>query len=67
MLPTSRAKNVSLPEWTCQPSAVRLAELRQLLEPGTLLLSYVLAEERSFLFLVSRDRLSSYVLPGRRR
>ncbi|MCP4658088.1 MAG: tetratricopeptide repeat protein, partial [bacterium] len=50
-----------------QPSPVRLAELRQLLEPGTLLLSYVLAEERSFLFLVSRDRLSSYVLPGRRR
>ena len=50
-----------------QPSPVRLDEVQQLLEPDTLLLSYVLAEERSFLFLVSRERLTSYVLPGRGR
>lgn len=49
-----------------QPSPVRLREVRELLGTDTLLLSYVLGEERSFLFAVSRDGIESHVLPERR-
>ncbi len=49
-----------------QPSPVRLEEVQELLAADTLLLSYVLGEERSFLFAVSREGIESHVLPGRR-
>jgi len=49
-----------------RPSPVRLAEMQELLASDTLLLSYVLGEERSFLFVVSRKGIESHVLPRRR-
>jgi CHAT domain-containing protein/tetratricopeptide (TPR) repeat protein len=48
-----------------RPSPVRLAEVQELLAPDMLLLSYVLGEERSFLFVVSRRGIESHVLPPR--
>ncbi len=45
---------------------ISLKEIRNLLlDQNTLLLSYALGEHRSFLWLVSRDAVSSHVLPGR--
>ena len=49
-----------------QPSPVRLEEIRELLTSDTLLLSYVLGEERSYLFVVSREGIESHLLPQRR-
>ncbi len=50
-----------------QPSPVRLAQVQQLLAPDTLLLSYVLGEQRGFLFVVSPEGIESHLLPARRR
>jgi CHAT domain-containing protein/Tfp pilus assembly protein PilF len=50
-----------------QPTPIGVGEVRQLLEPGTMLLSYVFGEERSFLFVVTRDRFDSFVLAHRQR
>src|SRR6185295_10517088 len=49
-----------------RPSPVPLAEVRRLLGPDVLLLSYVLGDERSFLFVVSRRAVESHILPPRR-
>jgi CHAT domain-containing protein/tetratricopeptide (TPR) repeat protein len=49
-----------------RPSPVRLREAQALLAPDTLLLSYVLGDDRSFLFVVSRNGIDSHVLPARR-
>jgi CHAT domain-containing protein len=41
------------------------AAIRGLLDPDTVLLEYTLGEKRSFLWLVARDRVESFELPGR--
>lgn len=49
-----------------QPSPLTLEEIRnRLLDEETILLEYALGEKRSFLWMVSREGLSSYALPGR--
>lgn len=50
-----------------QPTPTQLEEVQALLAPDTLLLSYVLGEERSYLFAVRHDGLESHVLPPRRQ
>jgi CHAT domain-containing protein/tetratricopeptide (TPR) repeat protein len=41
------------------------AAIRALLDPGTVLLEFTLGEERSFLWLVTPERVESFELPGR--
>lgn len=48
-----------------EPESLRLEEIQALLDGGTRLLVYTLVEERSFLWLVSRDALVSEVLSSR--
>ena len=49
-----------------QPSVLTARQIQQsLLDPDTLLLEYALGEERSYLFVVSREGLKSYRLPAR--
>lgn len=49
-----------------KPEVVTANDIQQdLLDADTLLLEYSLGEERSFLWVVDRDGLESYVLPGR--
>jgi CHAT domain-containing protein/Tfp pilus assembly protein PilF len=48
-----------------QPQPLNLKEIQQLLDKETLLLEYVLGEEKSYLWLVAQDSISSYVLPKR--
>jgi CHAT domain-containing protein/tetratricopeptide (TPR) repeat protein len=50
-----------------QPQPLRAAEIQALLDPDTLLLSYALGEERSYLWAVTTDRIESFELPGRAR
>ncbi|MDR3416863.1 MAG: CHAT domain-containing protein [Nevskia sp.] len=47
------------------PQGIATGEIQRLLGPGTALLEYWLGEERSYLWLVTRDTLASYVLPPR--
>jgi CHAT domain-containing protein/tetratricopeptide (TPR) repeat protein len=51
-----------------QPDALRLQEIQAkvLGDDQSVLLEYALGEERSYLWLVSRNEISSYQLPGRR-
>ncbi|HYV04538.1 MAG TPA: CHAT domain-containing protein [Blastocatellia bacterium] len=46
-----------------QPQPLKLKEIQQQLDPDTLLLEYALGEERSYLWVVTKDSLSSYQLP----
>lgn len=46
-----------------QPEAAPLAAMQALLEPGTTLLEYKLGRERSFLWVVTPDRLTAFILP----
>lgn len=48
-----------------EPPLLKLAEIQQQLGPDTLLLEYSLGEERSFLWAVSHNSLTSYELPKR--
>jgi len=49
-----------------QPQPLSLKQIQQnLLDPETVLLEYSLGEERSYLWMVSRDSLHSYQLPSR--
>jgi CHAT domain-containing protein/tetratricopeptide (TPR) repeat protein len=49
-----------------QPQTVTLAEIqKQLLDPDTLLLEYALGEDRSFVWTVTADSLTTHVLPNR--
>ena len=48
-----------------EPRTLGLAEIQKLLDDDTLLVEYKLGESRSFLWAVTRDRLKSFVLPGR--
>ena len=47
-----------------QPQPLKLQEIQELLDSNTLLLEYSLGGERSYLWLVSKDRLRSYELPN---
>jgi CHAT domain-containing protein/tetratricopeptide (TPR) repeat protein len=49
-----------------QPQTLTLKEIQQLLDADTALLEYSLGEERSFLWVVTPDSMSSYQLPERR-
>lgn len=44
-----------------------LASVQRLLDPGTVLLTYFLGEERSFLWRVGRDDFATYILPKREK
>jgi CHAT domain-containing protein/uncharacterized protein HemY len=46
-----------------QPQPLRLSEIQQLLDAETLLLEYALGPERSYLWAITRDSLTSYELP----
>lgn len=48
-----------------QPAVLDLKEIQQLLDPDTLLLEYSLGKQRSYLWVVSKTTLNSYVLPKR--
>jgi CHAT domain-containing protein/Tfp pilus assembly protein PilF len=50
-----------------QPVPANLAEIQQLLDKDTVLLEYALGEERSYLWLITRQSLKSYELPKRSR
>ncbi|HEX7183893.1 MAG TPA: CHAT domain-containing tetratricopeptide repeat protein [Thermoanaerobaculia bacterium] len=45
------------------PVPLRLEEIQALLDDRTAFLEYAVGEDRSFLFVVTRDRLGSYILP----
>ena len=59
-----REKSPEYSELT-QPQPLGLKEIQQQLDADTLLLEYSLGAERSYLWVVSRDSLKSYVLPRR--
>jgi CHAT domain-containing protein len=46
-----------------QPQPLKLKEIQQQLDPDTLLLEYALGEERSYLWAITKDSLTSYELP----
>jgi CHAT domain-containing protein/Tfp pilus assembly protein PilF len=46
-----------------QPQPLKLKEIQQQLDPATLLLEYSLGEERSYLWAITKDSLTSYELP----
>ena len=48
------------------PRAVSAAEAQRLLDRRTVLLTYILGEERSHLLVLTRDRLEAFELPARR-
>ena len=48
-----------------QPQALSAAALQGLLDPGTLLLSYALGQERSYLWAVTPETIEAFELPGR--
>ncbi len=50
-----------------RPQPATIAEIQnQILDPDTLLVEYALGEERSYVWLVSRDAVESYALPNRK-
>ncbi len=49
------------------PQPLRAAEIQALLDPNTILLSYALGKERSYLWAVTLDKVESFELPGRAR
>ena len=46
-----------------QPQPLKLTEIQQQLDANTLLLEYAMGEERSYLWAITRDSLTSYELP----
>ncbi len=48
-----------------EPQPATLAQIRGLLDADTVLLEYSLGEPRSYVWLVTRDSLESFALPGR--
>ncbi len=46
-----------------QPQPLKLSEIQQQLDADTLLLEYSLGEERSYLWAITKDSLTSYELP----
>lgn len=49
-----------------QPVPLKVEQIKELLEPGTLLLEYALGEKRSFLWAVTNDAVTSYELPSQK-
>lgn len=47
-----------------QPVTLKVKQIQEMLEPGTLLLEYSLGEKRSFLWAITRDSSASYELPA---
>lgn len=47
-----------------QPVPLKVEQIQQMLDPGTLLLEYSLGEKRSFLWALTRDSIASYELPS---
>ncbi len=47
-----------------QPAPQKVEQIQQMLEPGTMLLEYLLGEKRSFLWVVTREDIKSYELPS---
>ena len=47
-----------------QPVPLKVEQIQQMLDPGTLLLEYSLGEKRSFLWALTRDSMESYELPS---
>lgn len=56
---------VGHPGSTSAASPLESGEMQRLLDSDTVLLHYALGADRSFLWLVSRDQIRPYVLPGR--
>ena len=48
------------------PHPVRLGELQKVMSPGTIILSYALGGERSYLFAVGRESFTSWPLASRK-
>lgn len=48
-----------------RPEHVTLEEAQRMIRAGTVVLSYSLGEERSFLWRITNDGMKHYVLPGR--
>jgi CHAT domain-containing protein/tetratricopeptide (TPR) repeat protein len=48
-----------------QPGILRFSEIQQALDVDTLLLEYLLGDERSYLWAVTSNSISTYQLPGR--
>ena len=47
-----------------QPVPLKVDQIKEMLEPETLLLEYALGEKRSFLWAVTKDSVRSYELPS---
>ena len=50
-----------------QPAPQKVEQIQQMLEPGTLLLEYMLGEKRSFLWVLTRESIKSYELPSQEK
>jgi CHAT domain-containing protein/predicted negative regulator of RcsB-dependent stress response len=50
-----------------QPAPITNQEIKQLLDPDTVLLEYSLGDERSFVWVVDHDSVHGFVLPARER
>ena len=50
-----------------RPQPLSVAGIQALLDPDTILLSYFLGKQRSYLWAVTPDRIESFELPGRAR
>lgn len=48
-----------------QPQPLGLSDIQKQLDPNTLLLEYSLGDERSYLWVVSKDSLKTFLLPPR--
>ncbi len=48
-----------------QPPILKLVEIQQLFDDNTMLLEYFLGDEKSYLWAVTRNSLTSFELPGR--
>jgi CHAT domain-containing protein len=61
-----RKIRTSNPHYAASPdSLLHAGEIQQLLDRETVLLEYALGERRSFLWVISQDSITSYVLPPR--
>ncbi len=47
-----------------QPVTLKVKQIQELLDPGTVMLEYSLGEKRSFLWVLTRNSVSSYELPA---
>jgi CHAT domain-containing protein/Tfp pilus assembly protein PilF len=66
LLAEIKMKNPSYAELT-QPEPLTLKEIQQqVLDPDTMLLEYALGDERSYLWAVTQDSISSFELPSRK-